>query len=329
MKLDQVRYLLEINRLHSISAAARSLHVGQTTLSAIVKSVEEEVGFSIFQRTPNGVATTPIGAQFMALAWEIDVKYEELMAVKRCVAGGAPPISVLISPSIASCISLPLTARFSQFELNVNLIFDETQSQQVEERLLGNAGNIGLTYLTEQEIRLIEKSVHQQSIMVEQLMEDHLYLLAPKDHRLADCDFISLQDLADERMASANRARNDKIVGTFLHRSERVTRFDSFDLVVQAIMQRQAVGIIPGLFSLCAPVPGMTDLCYIPIQNTEHENRMFLCLLTCKERELRYQETILLTCIRELFQKLRDQTHHISYHGEEGHNEAGTSAVSS
>ena len=50
MKLEQVRYMLEINRLHSISAAARSLHVGQTTLSAIVKSVEEEVGFSIFQR---------------------------------------------------------------------------------------------------------------------------------------------------------------------------------------------------------------------------------------------------------------------------------------
>lgn len=317
MKLEQVRYLLEINRLHSISAAARSLRVGQTTLSAIVKSVEEEVGFSIFQRTPNGVATTPTGAQFMALAWEIDVKYEELMAVKRCMAGGAPAITVLISPSIASCISLPLTARFSQFELNGNLVFDETQSQQVEERLLSNTGNIGLTYLTELEIQRIEKSIHHQSIHVERLMEDHLYLMVPKDHRFANCDSVSMKELSDERIASANRARNDKIVGTFLHRGERVTRFDSFDLMVQAVMQHQAAGIIPGLFALCAPVPGMAELRYIPLQNTEYENRMFLCLLTCKDRELRYQETILLTCIREFFQKLLDQTNPRDHLGEE------------
>ena len=41
MKLEQFHYLLEINRLRSISAAARSLHIRQTTLSAMVKTVEE------------------------------------------------------------------------------------------------------------------------------------------------------------------------------------------------------------------------------------------------------------------------------------------------
>lgn len=329
MKLEQVRYMLEINRLHSISAAARSLHVGQTTLSAIVKGVEEEVGFSIFQRTPNGVSTTPTGAQFMALAWEINVKYEELMVVKRCVAGGAPAITVLISPSIAACVSLPLTTRFSQFELNGNLIFDETQSQQVGERLLSNAGNIGLTYLTEQEIQRIEKGVHEESIMVERLMEDRLYLLIPESHHLSNANSVRPQDLTDERIASANRARNDKIIGTFLHRGERITRFGSFDLLVQAVEQQQAVGIIPGLFALCTPIPSMANLCYIPIQDTEHENKMFLCLLTCKDRELRYQEAILLTCIRELFQNLQAKTHHASHLVEGEHNETGTSAVSS
>ena len=93
--------------------------------------------------------------------------------------------------------------------------------------------------------------------------------------------------------------------------------FDSFDLMVQAVMQHQAAGIIPGLFALCAPVPGMAELRYIPLQNTEYENRMFLCLLTCKDRELRYQETILLTCIREFFQKLLDQTNPRDHLGEE------------
>ncbi|MBM6722611.1 helix-turn-helix domain-containing protein [Pseudoflavonifractor phocaeensis] len=52
MKLEHFRYFLEIGRLHSISAAARSLHIRQTTLSAIVKGAEEELGYPIFRRTP-------------------------------------------------------------------------------------------------------------------------------------------------------------------------------------------------------------------------------------------------------------------------------------
>ena len=80
MKLEHFRYLLEVGRLHSISAAARSLHIRQTTLSAIVKSAEEELGYPIFRRTPSGVAATAAGERFLVLAWEINLKYEELLS---------------------------------------------------------------------------------------------------------------------------------------------------------------------------------------------------------------------------------------------------------
>ena len=317
MKLEQIRYLLEINRVHSISAAARSLHIGQTTLSAIVKGIEEEVGFSIFQRAPNGVTTTPMGKEFMTHAWEIEVKYEELMTIKRRKAGGVPAIKVLISPSIASCLSLQLSEQFSKFDLNINLIFDETQSQLIEERLLGNAGYIGLTYLTEQEIKQIEKKANLQSIKIERLAEDQLYLLVHKDHHLAHQPFLSLKDLTEERIVSANRVRDDKIVGTFLNQCKRVTRFDSFDLVLQAVARDKDVGIVPGLFSVCSPLRDRKDYFFIPIQKMDNENRMFLCLLINNNREMRYQEKILLACIHEYFQELNYQINKLGFQGGE------------
>ena len=61
--LEHFQYMLEIDRCRSISAAARSLGLVQTTLSSIVKTVESALGFPIFQRTPNGVAPTVLGEQ--------------------------------------------------------------------------------------------------------------------------------------------------------------------------------------------------------------------------------------------------------------------------
>lgn len=94
MKLEYCSYLLEINQLHSISAAAKSLHIGQTTLNAIVKRVEEELGFAIFQRTPNGVTATEAGTRLMEILWEINVHYEELLRIKKRDASDVPLITI-------------------------------------------------------------------------------------------------------------------------------------------------------------------------------------------------------------------------------------------
>ena len=61
MKIEHFKYLVEIDKHHTISAAAKALYMGQTTLSSIVKSMEEELGYSIFQRTPKGVVLTKKG----------------------------------------------------------------------------------------------------------------------------------------------------------------------------------------------------------------------------------------------------------------------------
>ena len=58
MRLEKLQYLLEINRSHSISAAAKNLNLKQTTLSFTIKTIEEELGFTIFKRIPTGVNTT-------------------------------------------------------------------------------------------------------------------------------------------------------------------------------------------------------------------------------------------------------------------------------
>lgn len=56
MKEERLRYLAEINRQHSISAAAKNLFLSQASLSSTLRETEKELGFPVFERTHRGSA---------------------------------------------------------------------------------------------------------------------------------------------------------------------------------------------------------------------------------------------------------------------------------
>ena len=69
MQIRQFEYILEIARQKSIRQAADKLYLSQQSLSEVLKKVEDELGFHIFQRTNKGVVPTDNGVkvlQYMA-----------------------------------------------------------------------------------------------------------------------------------------------------------------------------------------------------------------------------------------------------------------------
>ena len=305
MKLEYCQYLLEINRLHSISAAAQSLHIGQTTLSAIVKRIEEDVGFSIFQRTPTGVTATEAGNHLMELFWEINVKYEELLRVKHLDTPRIPAISGLSAPSILMHLALPLTARFSEFDVQGNLTFEDMPSEAICEHIVENTANIGLTYLTNPEIWEIQNGFQKDILQIHQLLEDQLCALVSPEHPLAERQEIDISELAGRRLVSVGPARQDKIVGDLAYQGCLATRFSSFDDMYQAVLRHAAVGFAPRFTEGRNQTHIFPGCRLIPFCNTEHENKMYVCLITPKKRKLRYQENIIVSCIAEYFQTLQ------------------------
>ena len=59
---NEIRYLLCIRENKSITGAAETLFIAQPSLSQVLKEVEEEVGFKIFQRDRRGAEETKAGA---------------------------------------------------------------------------------------------------------------------------------------------------------------------------------------------------------------------------------------------------------------------------
>jgi LysR family transcriptional regulator, flagellar master operon regulator len=68
MDIELARTFLEIVSTGSFLRAAERLHVGQTTVSARVKMLEQQLGRTLFVRNKAGATLTPAGEQFLRYA---------------------------------------------------------------------------------------------------------------------------------------------------------------------------------------------------------------------------------------------------------------------
>lgn len=65
MNTNYIAFLLEVSHCGSINRAAQNLRMPQPQVSHIIRSVEEELGFQLFQRSSAGVTLTTPGRQVM------------------------------------------------------------------------------------------------------------------------------------------------------------------------------------------------------------------------------------------------------------------------
>ncbi len=71
MTIQQCKCVLEIAKFGSINKAAKNLFVAQTSVSFAVKTLEQELGIQIFERSNRGVILTDEGAEFVRYASQI------------------------------------------------------------------------------------------------------------------------------------------------------------------------------------------------------------------------------------------------------------------
>ncbi len=89
MRIEQLEYLVEISRKKSFNSASENLFLTPQSLSRSITSMENELGFKLFERNSRGVRFTPEGEKFLHAAQEITERYEQVLkeidAYSHCV----------------------------------------------------------------------------------------------------------------------------------------------------------------------------------------------------------------------------------------------------
>ena len=115
MELSQLRTLVNVAELGSLSKAADRLHVAQPALSRQVRLLEEELGFSLFVRHGRGMALSEQGEEVLRHATRVLAEVDEIRAT--AAAADAPlkgEVAIGLPPTVAEIISVPLVAAFRQ-----------------------------------------------------------------------------------------------------------------------------------------------------------------------------------------------------------------------
>lgn len=109
MNLQQLRYLVATADEGTMTRAAESLHVAQPALSRAVRSLEAEIGITVFERKGRGVKVTGQGGEVIASARRILAEVDRLGSLGRqqvlrvsAILGQAHEVA---SPTIAAYVT--------------------------------------------------------------------------------------------------------------------------------------------------------------------------------------------------------------------------------
>ena len=308
MRLDHLRYLLEIDKRRSISAAAQTLYLGQTTLSAIVKNVEQELGFAIFRRTHSGVQVTPEGEAALALVREIDASYDE---IKRLSGQASPthPVPVVLSPTVNSALALRLNQHFLAKEPQGNLYFQVVSGDEVGAKIIRNEGNIGITHFTADNLKDYRLIAGKYQIRTDVLLPDQICLVVRQDHPLAGRGSVTPEELTGYHFAILSHFSicEDSIAYIKSFGQENCyTVFPYISLIKQAVLQQNMVAILTDFASEHGSGESGAGLCRLRLQSARPAEEIFICLIHRQESNIRPLEREVVSCIKECFQQLSE-----------------------
>lgn len=78
MTVQQLQYVLEVNKTGSITKAAKNLFITPSSISAAIASLEKELGYPIFNRSWQGAELTPKGRQVVGHATYICERLQQI-----------------------------------------------------------------------------------------------------------------------------------------------------------------------------------------------------------------------------------------------------------
>lgn len=147
MDLRALAYFVHVAQLKSFSRAASQLRIAQPAISRQIRKLEDELGVTLFVRSPSGAELTQAGAQMLDRA-EVLLRHAEQLRLDIMAEAREPggPLTLAVTPATGPIIVPPLMARLKERFPQISLKVVEALTSTIHEGLLKDHVDLGLLY---------------------------------------------------------------------------------------------------------------------------------------------------------------------------------------
>ncbi|NLW41781.1 MAG: LysR family transcriptional regulator [Tissierellia bacterium] len=270
MTLDQIRYFLEVcNTLH-YTKAAHNLNISQPSLSYAIKQLEEELEVPLFRKEKKTVYITDYGKMFQPYCQRaLDSLQQGEFYIREMVNPNLGNINLGYVYSTGSQLVPNLIEAYHDYkgDNKVTFILKMANSPSILDSIKDELLDFGILPLLNNNIDGIgTMPVHRQE----------LYLIASKQHRLANNKFVEIEDLADEKIVALDKEsdlyertkmlfREKDLVPNFYYDVDELNSMAAF------VSANMGIGITPN-----TPVLKSYDLVVIPFENHSIKRNVYM-----------------------------------------------------
>lgn len=299
MNIKQAQYMLAVFETGSITNAAKELYISQSSLSQMLKQIEDEIGVEIFNRQVKPIVPTYAGQIYLDTARQMlqlhDALSERLGDIRQESRG---KLKIGISRQRGMLfLPLILPVFFEKFPL-VEIELEEQGSVTLEKLVLN--GNINLAFVTtgsrnnNLEYRLIENET--------------LVLLAGEKSKISENlesgTPINIRDVQNERFVSVKTGHSIRTLQDSLFQENNISpkillETSNLETAIRVTENCNAVTLCPDVYLLRSLVPRRYGT-FFPIKENTHHHHFYLCYRKDIYRPRYMQDMIEIACSCQL-----------------------------
>ena len=287
MTTKQIDYCIELAHTLNFSRAADNMFVSQPTFSYQIRLLEEEIGFTIFERSGKGASLTPAGAQFVSF---LAGMREDL---KRAIEQGQN-FSAKYKDNISICMMVRQALYFLPEAMR---IFAEAKPDVQITPVFQYVNSMDTFLQNEADIVFALKEHTRQipGIQVHELFESRIYLIAGRDDPLAEKNLIREEDLYGRTLMVGGGS--PLALKTVQHRLISTGKIDYFnsadhDTTLTNVAAGRGVCLAPGFLN-----DHSGQFAWIPFDCEEH----FSCVLCTHKEDQRDSLRSFLSILTKLY----------------------------
>jgi LysR family transcriptional regulator, low CO2-responsive transcriptional regulator len=239
MDFDQLETFLEVARLCSFSRAAEKRFRTQPAISSQIRSLEEEVGAKLLDRSGGKVSVTASGKLFLKFAEEI-LESRKVMLTAVAETERVPRGEIIVGANEGTCLHvLPeVFAEFKKQYPDVNVNIQRSDYARILESVIDNSVDFGVVSLPVSDNRLTVVLIHR----------DELVIIAPPGHPLAKQKSATIADVAKFPLVMPKAGHTRDALEELFHERRLKPRYtmelDSSELLKRFVAADAGVGFI-------------------------------------------------------------------------------------